>query len=107
MIKNLSLTENISMGIHLTSSTQHEKQTLQKYKFFLEAFLCFVYILQDLKENCSIAVFVQMPFDIRSLNCPTHKINSKVSFQVIMKWNLFITKRFLKVKITGDLGNGT
>ena len=33
-----------------------------------------------LSDNFSLQVFVEMPFDIKNIECPTHKIKMKVIF---------------------------
>ncbi len=37
-------------------------------------------------DNLSVQVFVEMPFDIKSIECPTHKIKMKVSECVQYLW---------------------
>ena len=32
--------------------------------------------------KCSIQVAVEMPFVIKTINCPTHKIKKKVSWKI-------------------------
>ena len=38
---------------------------------------------EEILRDVSIQVAIEMPFDIRSITCPTHRVRSKVCYFVV------------------------